>query len=269
LRACVLALAIVACVGQEPDQRQGATWQEPVTGMEFVLVPAGEFVMGLRAGEIDVRPAPSHPVRLTVPFYLGRFEVTQAQWYQVMGTASSQQSECGPDCPVESVSWDDVRDFIRRLSELNPGERFRLPTEAEWEYACRAGGEARYGESDTLIPTLANYDSRIPFEGIADTTFLGGSVTVGSYPANAFGLHDLVGNVWEWTEDEYCPYSSSPAVDPVQRCGSDTIPIRGGSWYFSAGAARCGRRYTHAREDSGFSLGFRVLREVGTDGGTD
>jgi hypothetical protein len=118
-----------------------------------------------------------------------------------------------------------------------------------------------------LSPTLANYDSRIPFEGVADTVLVGSSVMVGSYPPNAFGLHDLVGNVWEWTEDEYCPYSSSSAVDPVQSCGSDTIPIRGGSWYFSAGAARCGRRYTHARGDSGFSLGFRVLREVGADGG--
>lgn len=267
LRACVLALAIVACTSQKPSERPGATWEEPVTGMEFVRVPAGAFVMGLRAGETDVRPAPSHSVRITRPYYLGRFEVTQAQWHQVMGTAPSQLSECGPDCPVESVSWDDVREFLLRLAELNPGERFRLPTEAEWEYACRAGGEARYGEADTLRPTLANYDSRIPFEGISDTVFLGSSVAVGSYPPNALGLHDLVGNVWEWTEDEYCPYSGSAAVDPVHRCGSDTIPIRGGSWYFSAGAARCGRRYTHARGDSGFSLGFRVLREVGAGGG--
>jgi formylglycine-generating enzyme required for sulfatase activity len=237
--------------------------------MEFVLVPAGDFVMGLRDGETDVRPAPSHPVRITRPFYLGRFEVTRAQWRHVMGTDAGQLTECGPTCPVESVSWNDVREFLRRLSDLNGESRFRLPTEAEWEYACRAAGEARYGTVDTLDPTLANYDSRIPFEGLVDTVFVGGTVGVGSYPPNAFGLHDLVGNVWEWTEDEFCPYSRSPAVDPVQRCGSDTIPIRGGSWYFSAGAARCGRRYTHAREDSGFSLGFRVLREVDAGEGSD
>lgn len=236
--------------------------------MEFVLVPAGEFFMGLPAGEIDVRPAPRHRVRLSRPFYLGRFEVTQAQWGRVMGTAPSQLSECGPNCPVESVSWEDVRSFLERLSELNPGERFRLPTEAEWEYACRFGGNARYGQADTLSPSLANYDSRIPFEGVQDTVFIGSSLSVGSYPPNPLGLHDIVGNVWEWTEDEYCPYSRSAEVDPFQRCGSDTIPIRGGSWYFSAGAARCGRRYTHAREDSGFSLGFRVLREVGGRGGS-
>jgi len=267
LRACVLALAIVACASPEQDQPV-ETWRDPVTGMEFVLVPAGEFVMGLRDDEVDVRPAPSHAVRVSRPFYLGRFEVTQAQWQKVMGDAPSQLTECGPNCPVESVSWNAVRDFLGRLSSLNAGERFRLPTEAEWEYACRAGGEGRYGEVDTLHRALANYDSRIPFEGLADTVFLGSSVKVGSYPPNAFGLHDLVGNVWEWTEDEYCPYSSSSAVDPLQSCGADTIPIRGGSWYFSAGAARCGRRYTHARGDSGFSLGFRVLREVKADGGT-
>ena len=183
-----MALAIVACTGPELDDPQSATWKEPVTGMEFVRVPAGDFVMGLRAGEVDVRPAPLHPVRLTRSFYLGRFEVTQAQWHRVMGTAPSQLSECGPDCPVESVSWHDVREFLRRLGELNPRERFRLPTEAEWEYACRGGGAARYGDLDTLNPTLANFDSRIPFEGIGDTVFVGGSVTVGSYPPNALGL---------------------------------------------------------------------------------
>jgi sulfatase modifying factor 1 len=196
-RACVLALATGACASPKPDLLQSATWEDPVTGMEFVLVPPGEFAMGLRIGEVDVRPAPSHPVQLTRPFYLGRFEVTQAQWHRVMGTAPSQLSECGPDCPVESVSWYDVQEFLHRLSELNPGERFRLPTEAEWEYACRSGGEGRYGESDILSPTLANYDSRMPFDGVADSIFMGGSVTVGSYPPNAFGLHDLAGNVWE------------------------------------------------------------------------
>ena len=230
VNASILVLALGACASPDASQAVNPTWREPTTGMEFVLVPAGEFVMGLRAGEADMRPAPPHRVRLSRPFYLGRFEVTQSQWGQVMGTAPSQLSECGADCPVESVSWEEVRDFLRRLSALSPGERFRLPTEAEWEYACRFGGEARYGQADTLNPTLANYDSRIPFDGVQDTSFIGSSVSVGSYPPNALGLYDLVGNVWEWIEDEYCPYSSPLTVDPVQRCGSDSIPIRGGSW---------------------------------------
>jgi formylglycine-generating enzyme required for sulfatase activity len=263
-----LVVALAACTSPGASPAMDSTWKEPTTGMEFVLVPAGEFVMGLRAGESDVRPAPLHRVRISRPFYLGRFEVTQAQWVQVMGTTPSQLSACGPDCPVETVSWEEVRDFLAHLSALSPGERFRLPTEAEWEYACRFGGDSRYGQADTLTPTLANYDSRIPFDGMQDTVFIGSSAPVGAYPPNAIGLHDLVGNVWEWTEDEYCAYTSSLAVDPVQSCATDTIPIRGGSWYFSAGSARCGRRYTHARGDSGFSLGFRVLRELPASEGT-
>ena len=170
------------------------------------------------------------------------------------------------DCPVESVSWHEVILFLERLAEASPGERFRLPTEAEWEYACRAGSEMRYGSTDTLRPGLANYDSRIPFEGRRDTVFLGSIAPVGSYPANSFGLHDMAGNVWEWTADEFCPYPDSATIDPKLVCGTDTVAIRGGSWYFSANAARCGRRYTHARTDSGFSLGFRVVREVPPNG---
>jgi formylglycine-generating enzyme required for sulfatase activity len=264
----LFVLAMAACAGPNDDPA-AASWTEPLTGMEFVLVPAGEFIMGLNRGPSDVRPAPSHRVRLSQPFYLGRFEVTQSQWSQVMGANPSQLLECGPDCPVESVSWNDVTLFLERLSALTPGERFRLPTEAEWEYACRSGTEYRHGSADTLSPESANYDSRIPFAGAQDTVFLGSTTPVGSYPPNRFGLHDMLGNVWEWTADEYCPYGDSPSVDPAGHCGTDTIPIRGGSWYFSANAARCGRRFTHAREDSGFSLGFRIVREPPAATGTD
>jgi formylglycine-generating enzyme required for sulfatase activity len=259
----LILLTVAACAGATDDP-VAVSWTEPITGMEFVLVPAGEFIMGLNRGPGDVRPAPSHRVRLSQPFYLGRFEVTQSQWTQVMGASPSQLLECGPDCPVETVSWNDVTLFLERLSALNPDERFRLPTEAEWEYACRSGTEYRHGTADTLSPAAANYDSRIPFEGAQDTVFLGTTTPVGAYPPNRFGLHDMLGNVWEWTADEFCPYGDSLSVDPAGRCGTDTIPIRGGSWYFSANAARCGRRYTHARGDSGFSLGFRVVREPTT-----
>ena len=257
----LIALYLAGCgdAGLVPEP---STWTESVTGMQFTLVPAGEFSMGLLQPPDDVRPAPRRRVQLSRPFYIGRFEVTQAQWSQVMGSNPSQLVDCGPDCPVESVSWHDAERFLARLTELNPRERFRLPTEAEWEFACRAGSDGRYGDVDTLSPELANYDSRIPFEGARDTIFVGGTRPVGSYPANSFGLHDMAGNVWEWTAGEYCPYADSLTANPLESCGTDTIPIRGGSWYFSANAARCGRRYTHAREDSGFSLGFRVVREA-------
>jgi len=259
----LVVLALTACKAPT-DEALPRSWTDPVTQMEFVLVPAGDFSMGLMQGPADIRPAPRHQVRLARSYYLGRFEVTQAQWSRVMEESPSQASGCGPNCPVETVSWDDVQRFLERLSELNPGSRFRLPTEAEWEYACRSSGDGRYGGTDTLSPGHANYDSRIPFEGKIDTAFVGSPTPVGSYPPNGFGLHDMVGNVWEWTTDEFCPYAETTSVDPVGVCGTDTIPIRGGSWYFSANAGRCGRRYTHARGDSGFSLGFRVVRETWT-----
>jgi formylglycine-generating enzyme required for sulfatase activity len=234
--------------------------------MEFVFIPPGEFVMGLSQPPEDIRAAPPHRVMLTHPLYMGRFEVTQGEWQQVMGDEPSRFSDCGDACPVESVSWHEVDDFLARLMAMNPGERFRLPSEAEWEYACRAGSDARFGDDiDTLRGDRANFDTRIPFDGVEDTLFVGRPTPVGRYPASSFGLHDMVGNVWEWTADEYCPYSVWEAVDPLARCGTDTVVIRGGSWYFSANAGRCGRRYTHARHDSGFSLGFRVVREVATN----
>lgn len=231
--------------------------------MQFVLVPAGSFEMGLSRPPGDLRPAPPHRVRITRPFYLGRFEVTQAQWHRIMGTDPNQFPDCGDACPVESVSWHDAQAFLERLQQAHPGERFRLPTEAEWEYACRGGGGGRYGSGvDTLRPDLANYDARIPFDGRVGTAFVGHPLPVGSFPPNAWGAYDLAGNVWEWTDDEYCPYGPGDAVDPRARCATDTVAIRGGSWAFSANAARCGRRYTHDRSDSGYSLGFRIVREV-------
>lgn len=240
-----------------------ARWTEPTTGMEFVLIPAGRFEMGLLDPPTDIRPATRHRVSLSRPFYLARFEVTQAQWQQLMGSNPSQFPDCGPQCPVETVSWHDAQQFLQRLQAANPGQRFRLPTEAEWEYACRAGSRSRYGSGiDTLRPELANYDARIPFEGSGPGKFIGRPAQVGSYAANAWRLHDMNGNVWEWTQDEYCPYATQPVIDPAPRCGTDTVAIRGGSWAFSANAARCGRRYTHARGDSGYSLGFRIVREV-------
>jgi formylglycine-generating enzyme required for sulfatase activity len=164
---------------------------------------------------------------------------------------------------VESVSWWDVAAFLDLMTEQNPGEVFRLPTEAEWENACRADGDGRYGDAlDTLRVAAANFDPSIPFEVIAGAEGPDSPMPVGSFEPNSWGFYDLVGNVWEWVADEYCPYPTGSVRNPVQSCGTDTIPIRGGSWHFSASAARCGRRYTHHRDDSGFSIGFRVVREV-------
>jgi formylglycine-generating enzyme required for sulfatase activity len=248
----LLAVGVAAgCGTTVPKADLPPEWQEQVAGIDFVLIQPGRFRMGLLADSGALRPAPPHEVEITRPFYLGKFEVSQAEWFAVTGTHPSQHPDC-PACPVESISWHDAQRFLKKLEEGNPGESFRLPTEAEWEYACRAGGSGRYGGTlDTLGPTGANVDGRIPFEGRSSDGFLGHPTAVGSS-----------GNVWEWVEDRYCPYPAGPVADPFGTCVTDTVPIRGGSWYFSAGSARCGRRYTHHVEDSGFSLGLRVVREV-------
>lgn len=223
---------------------------DPQTGIAFALIPAGTFRMGTPASERSREPQErQHAVTLSRPFYLGIHEVTQAQWTRVMGVNPSQFTNC-PDCPVERVSFFDVQAFIRRLNATGAWPGYRLPTEAEWEYACRAGGVAAYGARATLATSQANYSGR-------------STTRVGSFPASAFGLFDMSGNVWEWTADDHCPYPAGPGTDPRGRCSSGLEVIRGGSWHFAADSARCGLRYTHRPRDRGFSLGVRLAHDAG------
>jgi formylglycine-generating enzyme required for sulfatase activity len=230
-------------------------------GIEMFLVPAGEFLMGSPDGESG-REAPEvlHRVRLTRPFYLGVTEVTQKQWRTVMNANPSHFTACGDDCPVERVSFHDIDAF---LSKLNASTRasFRLPTEAEWEYACRAGGRAPFGNRSTLAGTDANINGRYPYQAAAASDESKGTLPVGRFKANAWGFLDTSGNVWEWTQDAYCPYTQAEATDPLGRCDSPFRVIRGGSWKFDANSARCALRYTHRPQDLGFSLGFRLARD--------
>ncbi len=264
------AILSLAC-GVSPAPR--AEWVEPLSGMVFVLVPAGQFVMEAPSANAPPEaPAVPHAVVMARAFHLGKYEVTQGEWRAVMGSNPSWFQ--GDDRrPVEYVSWHDVTAFLARLEQRSPRDRFRLPTEAEWEYACRAGGAAAFASGDTLGPGDGNVAfSAMPdvssidrsATGRAEATALlgdGGTRPVGSYRANAWGLHDLSGNVWEWTSDPYCPDVEGPVVNPRATCEGTLKVIRGGSWYFAADSARCAVRYSHAPADRGFSLGFRVVRE--------
>ncbi|HEY8020201.1 MAG TPA: formylglycine-generating enzyme family protein, partial [Thermoanaerobaculia bacterium] len=168
-----------------------------------------------------------------------------------------------------------------RLAQASAGRRFRLPTEAEWEYACRAGTRTPYSTGKRLTPGQANFDGRdAASNGPAPRLYLAHPAPVGSFPPNAWGLFEMHGNVWEWCEDWYGDYPAgtpaSPARDPhgppreaarrvVDARGGDwelKRVIRGGSWYFGADSCRSALRYTHAPADKGFSLGFRLVREV-------
>ena len=258
--ACAAIFAWRPPVLRAPPSGPLPTWRDRFTGMQFVRLGPGTFQMGTPAEEQDREPEEvQHTVTLS-QFYMSRYEVTQAEWERVTGHNPSQFQDCGPRCPVENVNWFEVQQFLRRLNaESQPG--FRLPTEAEWEFACRAGGNLPFGERETMSSREANINGEFPYNALRGK-FVGHPVTVGQFPPNKFGLYDMAGNVWEWTEDRHCPYATDPQVNPVERCSSDKNVIRGGSWLFNGSSARCGLRYTHRPQDRGYSLGVRIVHDV-------
>ena len=220
-------------------------------GMAFISIPAGEFLMGSADGEDRERPV--HRVRISRPFSLGRYAVTQGQWQSVMG---SNPSRFPGDAqrPVERVSWEDVQEFIGRLNALEPGQPYRLPTEAEWEYAARAGTTTAYSFGDDAAP-LGQYAW---YDGNAGSTH-----PVGQRKPNAWGLYDMHGNVWEWVEDWYGAYEAAPAVDPQGPAAGARRVFRGGGWIYDAGACRSACRASAVPGYRDGILGVRLLRTAG------
>ena len=217
--------------------------------MEFVRIPAGSFVMGSPEDEKGRHSNErQHEVRISQGFWMGKYEVTQQDWKRVMGANPSRFSECGSRCPVESVSWDNIQVFIQRLNEQESGSGFayRLPTEAEWEYAARAGTTgSRYGELDEIAWHQANSDSTHP---------------VGQKRANAWGLHDMLGNVWEWTADWYGSYPTRSVTDPAGSPSGSGRVFRGGGWIDYARFVRSAYRGYGSPGGRADGLGFRLVR---------
>jgi formylglycine-generating enzyme required for sulfatase activity len=239
-------------------------------GMEFVLIPAGSFTMGsqMRAREIvDLfggfeekwykREKPEHIVKIGKPFYLQTTPVTQGQWQKVMKDNPSRFQDWGDNCPVEYLSWENAHQFIEKLNLLEKMKDYRLPTEAEWEYACRAGSKTEYSFGDDprkLIEFgwyLRNSESR--------------THPVGEKEHNALGLYDMHGNVWEWTEDDWhnsyngAPNDGSAWIDKAR--GSSRV-MRGGSWgngvRFCRSAMRVGYKSDFRSDDVGFRLAMSI-----------
>lgn len=217
-------------------------------GMEFVKIPAGSFMMGAPESEQgsndDERP--QHKVTISRDFYVGKTEVTQEQWQAVMGYNPSFFKNC-PKCPVETVLWEEAQEFIKKLNAKNEGV-YRLPTEAEWEYAARAGTTGAYAGN---LDAMAWYGKNSG----------GKTHEVETKQANAFGLYDMHGNVWEWTADWFGKYESGEVTDPTgASSGSDRV-FRGGSWFHVAVDLRSASRGSVSPSYRRFYLGFRVVRE--------
>jgi formylglycine-generating enzyme required for sulfatase activity len=219
--------------------------------MEFVLIPAGTFQMGSNDSDAYNDEKPVHTVRLTQAFYLGKHEVTQGQWQAVMGNNPSKFTG-DPNRPVENVSWDDVQEFIRRLHSREGGMTYRLPTEAEWEYAARAGTTTRWSFGDN-VSQLGRYAWH---EGNAGMQ----THPVGQRQPNPWGLYDMHGNVWEWVQDWQGNYTSGIAVDPAGPSSGSVRVLRGGSWGGTARNCRSAYRNGGTPGARSVGLGFRLLR---------
>ena len=242
-----------------------ATTTDAWTGMVFVELPPGRFTMGSASTETGRNDDESlHDVEITRPIFMGQHEVTQQEWRTVMGDSPSHFGTCGPRCPVENISYLDVQRFLDKLNAHTPHSlRYRLPTEAEWEYACRARTTGPFYTGENLTTAQANYNGRQPYGPFPAGEFRQRTTPTGTFPLNPWGLADMHGNVWEWTSDWYAPYSEAAAanIDPHGPASGEKRVIRGGSWFFDANSARCALRYTHAPQDKGFSLGFRVAAD--------
>jgi|RhiMetdeSRZDD1v2_1073273.scaffolds.fasta_scaffold21957_3 formylglycine-generating enzyme required for sulfatase activity len=218
-------------------------------GMQFALIPAGEFQMGSTSGDNDERPV--RTVRIGKPFYLGIHEVTQSQWEAVMGNNPSQ-FKGDANRPVETVSWEEVQKFIGKLNTKEGGTKYRLPTEAEWEYAARAGSTTAYSFGDDS----SQLGKHAWFGGNAGNT----THPVGTLQPNAWGLYDMYGNVWEWVQDWYGKYTVESVTDPQGPASGSHRVGRGGSWFHDARNCRSADRYHDAPGFRSVNLGFRLLR---------
>ena len=241
--------------------------------LEMLLIPGGTFWMGSpdTEAERDINESPEHQVTIS-EFYLGKFPVTQTQWREVATLPKIHRSLSlhpsdfeGDDRPVEQVSWYDAIEFCHRLSDYT-GDLYRLPSEAEWEYACRAGTTTPFCYGDTLTTNLANYDGNYTYNDGKPGIYRHGTTPIDTFgTVNAFGLSDLHGNVWEWCADSWhenyqdAPRDGQAWEDPE---GGTYRMLRGGAWYCLPGLCRSAQRHWNQPDIGGSGIGLRVVRSL-------
>jgi formylglycine-generating enzyme required for sulfatase activity len=239
----------------DATRSSGKTYTNSI-GMEFALIPAGSFVREINVvndfNEVLYRPK----VNISKPFYLGKYEVTQEQWMAVMG--SNPASFKGRTNPVEWVSWDDIQEFIRRLNAKEGTNRYRLPTEAEWEYAARGGTDTMFffmKDPKTWEEATRQLDAYAWFDkNSGDTTH-----PVGQKKPNPYGLYDVYGNVWEWVQDRSAELPTDrETTDYRSPANGSNRVLRGGSWYYSAINCRSALRYHLRPVNRNYDIGFRL-----------
>ena len=225
---------------------------DPNTGITFILVAPGQFQMGSPAAEAE-READEKPhlVKMSKGFYLGETEVTQAQWKKMVPGNPSPSSFIGAGLPVESVSWNDCQEFLQAA-----GNGYRLPTEQEWEYACRAATLTPFSYGPTIDATMGNFNGREVYGGGVVGSQANKTTLVGSLQANPWGFQDMHGNLWEWCSDWYGPYS-----EPAPEAGSERV-LRGGAWNSHPKFCRAANRYMAEPDTRNYIIGFRVAHDL-------
>jgi len=241
--------------------------KKPITnsiGMKFVYIPPGTFMMGSPRNEPERHSNETqHKVTLTIGFYMQTTEVTQGQWKAIMGNNPSYFKDCGDNCPVETVSWIDSQTFIQKLNKKEGTGKYRLPTEAEWEYAARAGATTPFAFGSCLSASQANYNGNYPLEGCSRGSYLQKTISVGNFLPNIWGLYDMYGNLFEWVEDIYNDkgvYIVEQIDDPIYKGSGSYRVVRGGSWYSIAQNCRSAYRSSYSPGDRLNRIGFRIVR---------
>ncbi len=250
-------------------QLEGKTFTNSI-GMRFVPIPNGTFMMGSKLSASEVagkyggkesyygKEHPQHHVTISKPFYMQTTEVTQGQWKAIMGNTPMRFN--GDNNPVEGVSWNDAQEFIRKLSRKEGTNKYRLPTEAEWEYACRAETTTPFYTGDCISTDQANYDGNYPGSACSKGVDREKTVEVGSFAPNAWGLYDMHGNVWEWCEDWYGNYIAGAVTDPKGPSSGSGRVLRGGSFGPDAGHVRSAYRLRCGPALRSLYHGFRIVR---------